>query len=54
MPPNMRLKLAVRALYIGVHPLWRAARAARSLSAIGNAADDSVRQRRGFQGGMQA
>jgi hypothetical protein len=31
--PNMRLKLSVRALYIGVHPLWYAARAARSLSA---------------------
>lgn len=31
---NMRLKLSVRALYIGVHPLRRAARAARSGSAI--------------------
>jgi hypothetical protein len=33
MLPNMRLKLTVRALYIGVHPLRGAARAARSLSA---------------------
>lgn len=29
----MSLKLSVRALYIGVHPLRRIARAARSLSA---------------------
>ena len=32
-PSNMRLKLAVRALYIGASPLRRAARAARSVSA---------------------
>jgi hypothetical protein len=31
--PNMRLKLSVRALYIGACPRRRAARAARSLSA---------------------
>jgi hypothetical protein len=31
--PNTRLKLSVRALYIGVRPLRRAARAVRSLSA---------------------
>jgi hypothetical protein len=29
----LRLKLSVRALCIGAHPLWRAARAARSLGA---------------------
>jgi len=34
MSPNMRLELSVRALYIRVHPLRSAARAARRLSAI--------------------
>ena len=32
--PNKRLKLTVRALYIEAYPLRRAARVARSLSAV--------------------
>ncbi len=37
--PNKRLKLTVRALYIEACPLRRAARAARSLSAVREAHD---------------
>jgi hypothetical protein len=43
--PNMRLKRTVRALYIVAHPLRRASRAARSLSATRCRSATAERQR---------